>query len=156
LALEFRVLWAGRRSPAEWERLCGDYRQRIAPFHPIVEQPIRVRRAGSDPSRLRHEGEALAGAAPDDGLWIALDRRGRGWDSDGWLAEVTRWRDEWSRPVVFFLGSDLGLSAELVDRCRLRLSLGPLTLPHALARLVVLEQLYRALARIAGVSYHRG
>jgi len=155
VALEFRILWAGRRLPPEWERLCADYRKRIATFHPIVEQPIKVREAGDDPSRLLREGDALAKAAPADGLWIALDRRGKSFDSDAWLAEVERWRREWSRPVAVFIGSDLGLSPELLARSRRRLSLGPLTLPHALARLVVLEQLYRALARIGGLPYHR-
>jgi 23S rRNA (pseudouridine1915-N3)-methyltransferase len=155
LALEFRILWAGRRAPAAWERLCDDYRSRVAVFHPIVEQPIRVRESGDDPARLRREAEALAAAAPADGFWIGLDRRGRALDSDAWAAEAGRWRREWSRPVVLFLGSDLGLDETLLGRCRLRLSLGPLTLPHALARLVALEQLYRALSRQAGFPYHR-
>ena len=155
MALEFRILWAGRRLPPEWERLCGDYRARIAAFHPIIEQPLKVRESGDDPSRLRREAEALAAAAPADGLWVGLDRRGRALDSDGWAAEVGRWRGEWSRPVVLLLGSDLGLDEKLLDRCRLRLSLGPLTLPHSLARLVALEQLYRALTRQTGFPYHR-
>lgn len=155
MGLEFRVLWAGRRLPAEWERLSAVYRERIAAFHPIEERAIRVKEHADDPARLRREGEALAAAAPADGLWIALDRRGKALDSDGWAAEVARWRESWSRPIVFFLGSDLGLDDALVARCRRRLSLGPLTLPHALARLVTLEQLYRALARGAGIPYHR-
>ena len=58
-------------------------------------------------------------------------------------------------PVVFFLGSDLGLDPNLVAKCRQRLSLGPLTLPHALARLILLEQLYRALSILEGIQYHR-
>jgi 23S rRNA (pseudouridine1915-N3)-methyltransferase len=155
LSLEFRVLWAGRRLPPEWERLCADYRRRIAAFHPIEERAIKVREHGDDPARLEREAVALAAAAPAEGLWIALDRRGKALDSDAWAVEVARWREQWRRPVVFLLGSDLGLADELLARCRLRLSLGPLTLPHALARLVALEQLYRALTRAVGFPYHR-
>jgi 23S rRNA (pseudouridine1915-N3)-methyltransferase len=155
VALEFLVLWAGRRLPPEWERLCAEYRRRIAGFHPLREQPVKVPAHGDDPARLGREAAALAAAAPADGLWVALDRRGRTLDSDGWAAEVGRWRQEWSRPVVFFVGSDVGLADELLARCRMRLSLGPLVLPHALARLVALEQLYRALTRVAGHPYHR-
>lgn len=155
MALEFRVLWAGRRQPAAWESLCRDYRDRIAAFHPIEERPIRVSGAGDDQTRLRREGEALIAAAPADAWWVALDRTGKAVDSEG-LAEIAEtWRREWPRPVVFFLGSDLGLAPELVGRCRLRLSFGPLTLPHALARLVLLEQVYRALSIGAGWPYHR-
>jgi len=155
VGLEFRVLWAGRRQPGDWERLAADYRRRIAAFHPISEQPVKARVAADDPARLRREGEALAAAAPADGLWIALDRRGRALDSEQLAAQVEDWRRSWSRPVVFFVGSDLGLDEALLERCRTRLSFGPLTLPHALARLVLLEQLYRALALGAGWPYHR-
>jgi 23S rRNA (pseudouridine1915-N3)-methyltransferase len=155
LALELKILWAGRRSPAAWEALAGDYRRRIEAFHPIEERPIRVAASGDAPSRLRDEGRALAAAAPADALWIALDRTGRALDSEALAREVERWRSEWSRPVVFFVGSDLGLDPGLVGRCRLRLSLGALTLPHSLARLVLLEQLYRARTLGAGFPYHR-
>lgn len=154
MGLEFHLLWAGRSLPKAWEGLCADYRQRIAGFHPIRERPVRVATGAGDPSRRAREGEALAAAAPE-GLWIALDREGRALASSDWAVRAGRWRAEWSRPVVFFLGSDLGLDPALVARCRERVSLGPLTLPHALARLVLLEQLYRALTVEAGWPYHR-
>jgi len=155
VALEFKLLWAGRRLPAAWEGLCADYRGRIAAFHPIEERPIRVPGSGEGAARARRESEALAAAAPADGWWVALDRRGRATSSEDLAAKVERWRREWDRPVVFFLGSDLGLAPDLLARCRDRLSLGPMTLPHALARLVLLEQLYRALTIGAGWPYHR-
>ena len=165
MALELQLYWAGRRSPGSggdgrrtadaWETLAQEYRRRIATFHPIEERAVRVPGAASAPDRLRAEGRALAAAAPADALWVALDRTGKALDSEALAREVERWRREWSRPVAFFVGSDLGLDAELVARCRLRLSLGPLTLPHALARLVLLEQLFRALSLGAGWPYHR-
>jgi len=155
VALEFKLLWAGRRQPAAWEELCGDYRGRIAAFHPIEERPIRVPGSGEGGARARRESEALAAAAPADGWWVALDSQGRATSSEDLAAMVERWRREWDRPVVFFLGSDLGLAPDLLARCRDRLSLGPMTLPHALARLVLLEQLYRALTIGAGWPYHR-
>jgi 23S rRNA (pseudouridine1915-N3)-methyltransferase len=155
VALELRILWAGRRQPDAWEQLAAEYRRRIEAFHPILERPVRVPGRGDDPTRLRREGEALAAAAPADGYWVGLDRLGRALDSEALGRQVERWRREWSRPVAFFVGSDLGLDPALLARCRLRLSLGPLTLPHALARLVLLEQLYRSLTLGAGWPYHR-
>ena len=155
MALELKVIWAGRRSPSAWEEIAGDYRRRIEAFHPIEERAVRVPGAAAAPNRLRDEGRALAAAAPADALRIALHRTGKALDSEALAREVERWRREWSRPVVFFVGSDLGLDPELVSRCRMRLSLGPLTLPHALARVVLLEQLYRAFALGAGWPYHR-
>jgi 23S rRNA (pseudouridine1915-N3)-methyltransferase len=155
LALELVIVWAGRRSAGAWETLAAEYRKRIGAFHPIEERPVRVSGGGEGAARLRAEGRALAAAAPADGLWIALDRTGRALDSEALAREAERWRREWSRPVVFFVGSDLGLAPELVARCRTRLSLGPLTLAHSLARLVLLEQLYRAFSLGAGHPYHR-
>jgi len=155
VSFELLLLWAGRHQPDAWEALCAEYRKRIASMAPVRERAIRVPAAGDDRSRRRAEGRALADAAPPEGFWVALDRRGQALDSEGLARRVERWRAEWPHPVVFFLGSDLGLEPDLVERCRLRLSLGPLTLPHALARLVLLEQLYRALSIGAGIQYHR-
>lgn len=155
MALSFQILWAGRHQPDAWEALCADYRRRIEPLVRIEERPIRARTPGDGLARRRAEGRAIATAAPPDGYWVALDRRGEMVDSERLARQVETWRREWPHAVVFFLGSDLGLAPELVERCRWRWSLGPLTLPHALARLVLLEQLYRALSIGAGIQYHR-
>jgi 23S rRNA (pseudouridine1915-N3)-methyltransferase len=152
---ELVVVWAGRHAPDAWETLCAEYRKRIAPMAPIRERAVRVGAAGDDPARRRAEGAALAAAVPAGAYRVALDRRGTALDSEALARQIERWRAEWPHPVVFFLGSDLGLDPELVSACRLRLSLGPLTLPHSLARLVLLEQLYRALSIGAGIKYHR-
>jgi 23S rRNA (pseudouridine1915-N3)-methyltransferase len=152
---ELVLLWAGRHAPGPWETLCAEYRKRIAPMAPIRERAVRAATAGDDPGRRRAERVALEAAVPAGAFRVALDRRGTPLDSEALARQVERWRSEWPHPVVFFLGSDLGLDPDLVSGCRLRLSLGPLTLPHALARLVLLEQLYRALSIGAGIKYHR-
>ena len=69
-----------------------------------------------------------------------------------WLQSL---RSEWPHPVVFVLGSDLGLGDSFLERARERLSLGKMTLPHNLARLILYEQIYRALSITAGMQYHR-
>jgi 23S rRNA (pseudouridine1915-N3)-methyltransferase len=152
---ELVLAWAGRHQPDAWETLCAVYRKRIAPLAPIRERIVRATTAGDDPARRRAEAAALEAAAPAGAFRVALDRRGTALDSEALARQVERWRGEWPHPVVFFLGSDLGLDPGLVATCRLRLSLGPLTLPHSLARLVLVEQLYRALSIGAGIKYHR-
>ena len=94
-------------------------------------------------------------ALPDPCWPVALDLKGKMLSSEQLAGQVERWRQEWSHPVVFLVGSDLGLDPELLRRCRARWSLGPLTLPHQLARLVLYEQLYRSLAIGSGIQYHR-
>jgi 23S rRNA (pseudouridine1915-N3)-methyltransferase len=87
---------------------------------------------------------------------VALDRRAKSLSSPELATWLARLREEWPHSIVFLLGSDLGLDRGLVRECRGRLSFGPMTLPHELARLVLYEQLYRALSITAGIKYHRG
>jgi 23S rRNA (pseudouridine1915-N3)-methyltransferase len=155
LPLRFQILWAGRNSPEPWESLCESYRARIAPWVPIEERAIRVPGKSEGAIRRRAEGEALSRATPDPAFRVALSEDGELWTSERLHRQVETWRQEWPHPVVFYVGSDVGLDPGLVETCRLRLAFGRVTLPHHLARLVLLEQLYRALSMAAGIHYHR-
>ena len=86
---------------------------------------------------------------------MAVDRRGTARSSRQLADWLGRLRSDWPHPIAFLLGSDVGLSSELMAVARDSLSFGPLTLPHELARLVLYEQLYRALSILAGMNYHR-
>ena len=155
MGLRFLILWAGRNSPEPWESLSADYRARIAPFLPIEERVLRVPGKSEGRVRRKAEGEALRMATPEPAFRVALSEDGELWSSERIARQVERWRAEWPHPVVFYLGSDLGLDPGIVESCRLNLAFGRVTLPHALARLVLLEQLYRALSITAGIPYHR-
>lgn len=158
MSREILVLWAGRHQRDDWDRLCGRYRERIDRFTPLRERAVKARvttSAGSRPARLKAEAVELRRALPEPAWTVALDRRGRQRSSRELASWYAQRRDEWPHPIVFLLGSDLGLDSELLDECRERLSLGTLTLPHELARLVLYEQLYRALCINAGIKYHR-
>jgi 23S rRNA (pseudouridine1915-N3)-methyltransferase len=96
------------------------------------------------------EGEQVAARIPDRAYVILMASDGRTMDSlrfSQWLEE----RRQAGREVCFVLGGPRGID---LDRCDLRLSLGPMTLPHQLARIVLLEQLFRAHKIIAGQPYH--
>lgn len=84
---------------------------------------------------------------------MALDERGTEWSTEE-LASFLHVHLPLG-PLVFVIGSDLGLHPEVLERAQVRWSLTRLTLPHELARLLVMEQLYRALDLLAGGSYHR-
>jgi len=150
------VLWFGRRGPDAVERLADDYRGRIARFLPIAEQ--RLRPAGAERTdradTLRREAAELRRHLRAGDQLVTLDERGHQLTTaelSAFLGEATgRGR------VVFTIGSDLGLAEELRREARLELGLSRLTLPHQLARVVLLEQLYRALDLAAGGPYHRG
>jgi 23S rRNA (pseudouridine1915-N3)-methyltransferase len=154
MSREILVVWAGRHRRDDWEKLCSGYRRRIGRWIPVRDLPVRARGRGEGKDRRRAEGRVLLAALPDSCWPVALDRRGRMLSS----AELSAWlarRLGRGQPVAFLVGSDLGLGEEALAAARERISFGPLTLPHELARLLLYEQLYRALSIAAGMEYHR-
>ncbi len=155
MSREILVLRAGRRQRGSWEELCSDYRRRIAREVPIRDQLVKVRRSGDGHERRRAEGEALRAALPDPCWTIALDPRGTMASSEQLAARIGRLNDQWPHPVAFLIGSDLGLDETVLASARERLSLGPMVFGHELARLMLYEQIYRALCIRRGIKYHR-
>lgn len=145
------VLAVGRCRDAALASLIERYRARL-PW------PLEIREveAGSgDPRRRRsEEGRALlARLAPGDAL-VALDERGALLSSTELAERLGRLRDA-GRRVVLAIGGAEGLDPAVIERAELVLALGRLTLPHELARLVLVEQLYRAHSILTGHPYHR-
>ncbi|MBV8203160.1 MAG: 23S rRNA (pseudouridine(1915)-N(3))-methyltransferase RlmH [Acidobacteria bacterium] len=155
MSRELVVLWAGRHQRSGWEELCASYRRRIERLAPVRDLPVRARVGPDDPQRQRAEMQALLAALPQPSFPVALDGRGDALSSAALAERLGRLRGEWPHAVAFLIGSDLGLDAGLLAQARWVLSLGPLTLSHELARVVLYEQLYRALSIGAGMSYHR-
>lgn len=153
---ELIVVWAGRHRRDDWERLCASYRQRIGKQMTLREVPVKVRGgSGEGRRRMAAEGDAMLAALPEPCWTVAVDRKGTARGSVE-LADWLKGRlDTWPHPIAFLIGSDLGLAESVREAANERLSLGPLTLPHELARLVLYEQLYRALSIAAGIKYHR-
>jgi len=111
-------------------------------------------------SRIRHyakieELEVTQARIPEDSRVVALTERGESWSSSQLAELVGRWEME-GRDVTFVIGDADGLPDDVLDRAERRWSLGPLTLPHELARVVLYEQLYRAHTIRRGERYHRG
>ncbi len=155
---EYVVAWAGRHQRRAWDEICERYKKRIARVTPVRELPVKVRGlAGSvgDAERRAAEGEALLAALPEPAWLFALDAGGETMSSRRFATLLTRLRREWPHPIAFALGSDAGLDGSVRDAARKTLSLGPMTLSHELARVVLLEQLYRVTSIQAGTGYHR-
>ncbi len=101
------------------------------------------------------EGQALRHAVPDGARTVALTRRGRRCSSEDFARRLGTWQRE-ARDVALVIGGAHGLDAEVLETADDRLRLSSLTLPHDLARLVLLEQLYRACTILRGEPYHKG
>ena len=101
------------------------------------------------------EGEALLAAIEPGAFVVACDEHGAPWTSRALTQRIAGWRDAGERRLVFVIGGADGLSEAVLTAARERLAFGPQTWPHALARLMLAEQVYRAVTILGGSPYHR-
>ena len=113
---------------------------------------------GADPTRVRRdEADVLLRRLPDDMETFALTRNGRSVDTRGLADHLERVANYGpAAGTAFVIGGAFGLDETVVEKCKNRLSLSALTLPHELARLVLTEQLYRVGTLLRGEPYHKG
>ena len=104
---------------------------------------------------LEREGAAIRERLPRGGVVVALCVEGKPMSSEALAAAVDRWQTGGSSTLTFLIGGSYGLDPSVKALAQLRLSMSPMTFPHHLARIMVLEQLYRALQINAGTSYHK-
>jgi 23S rRNA (pseudouridine1915-N3)-methyltransferase len=116
---------------------------------------IRESRAQEPGKRMIEESIALANVIPDKSITIILDERGESLGSAGLATRLGRWRDDGRPAAVFVIGGDDGLAPSLRDTASLKLAFGAATWPHQLVRVMLLEQIYRAVTILAGHPYHR-
>jgi 23S rRNA (pseudouridine1915-N3)-methyltransferase len=137
--------------PARYDPVVADYVTRIQPYAPVETSSYRSADALFE-SLGRSTGRS-AGRTPP--VIILLDGRGRRLSSEDLARYLRRLQDEGRQRIVFAVGPADGWTDADRVRAGLLLSLGPMTLPHELARLVLSEQLYRAFTILAGHPYHR-
>lgn len=155
--MRIRILSVAQKLPAWVDAGCAEYLARLPrEVRPeIVTLPLAPRGAGkSAADRKQRQGRAILDQLSPGGLPLALDERGRAWSSDDWARELGGWMQRHPR-VDLVIGGPDGLSAECLAACGQSVSLGPVTLPHALVRIVLLEQLYRAWCILNRHPYHR-
>jgi len=150
------LVWVGRRAPAGLEELAAEYAKRVSRHVPLAEVRIRpaAGRQGDAPRALAEEAAAVRKHLRPGDTVVVLDERGRERTTEemaGWLSERRR-----MGRTVFVIGSDLGIDLSLKNEANALFALSRLTLPHGLARVLLLEQLYRACDLLAGGQYHRG
>ena len=136
---------------------CDDYLRRLRRYFPveIVEVPEVDMNRRSPEEVLVAEAERLLERIPTGAHVVALDREtGKHLSSEDLARKLTSLGLSGRSHVALVLGGPLGLSPDVIGRANERLSFGPITLPHALARVVLLEQLYRAVKIGRGEKYH--
>ncbi len=155
--MRIHLLAVGRRMPAWVMSGYTEFAQRLPPECRLILTEIEPgeRGKGRDPARaMMDEGTRLLAALPKSAQVIALDERGREWASVELSQRLQAWMQD-GRDVALLVGGADGLAPEVKARAETSWSLSKLTLPHALVRVLVAEQLYRAWSILKNHPYHR-
>ena len=156
--MKFRVLWVRSNADSEFAAAIDRYVNRIRHFFPIEVTEIaaeRGRQSESDVAIMRAESARLMSALPAQGHITVLDERGRQMDSLKFSKWLERMTIEQPHGVSFVLGGDVGLADTIKQRADTLLALSAMTLPHQIARVVLLEQIYRACTLMRNIPYHK-
>jgi 23S rRNA (pseudouridine1915-N3)-methyltransferase len=155
--LHIDIIAVGKLKERFWREACAEYLKRLGRYAKVAvsEVPDKSSRTeGSEKAVLRAEA-ALLQPRLGDSFVVMLDERGRRFSSEQIAALMADWQNEGVAAVSFVIGGSHGIDAALKQQADLLLSLGAITLPHNLARVVLLEQLYRGFRIINGEPYHK-
>jgi len=150
----------GRLKDGPERELCDRYLSRASAAGRALGLTFALRelaesRAASAPARKEQEAAALIGGLAAGTALVALDEGGKSLDSRAFADRIARWRDDGAGGLAFAIGGPDGHGRALLDKATLRLAFGAMTWPHQLARIMLLEQLYRTVTILSGHPYHR-
>jgi len=152
-----RLVFVGELKTPWAVEACRHYQEALARYVRCEATILRDARDSRDTQARRlREGQALLQALGPRDRVVGLDERGASHASTALAAKLKVWIEDPGRAPCFVIGGPYGFSPEAESRFDERLSLGPGTLPHELARVVLLEQLYRGMSILAGHPYHHG
>ncbi|MBD9368572.1 23S rRNA (pseudouridine(1915)-N(3))-methyltransferase RlmH [Xanthomonas sp. XNM01] len=155
--MKARLIATGERAPGWVAQGFSEYQKRLSHWLPfdLVEIEPGLRGKGRDPQRaIEDEGRRVLAALPKNAHIVALEVTGRQLSSEQLAVRMEHWRTL-GRDLAFLIGGPEGHAPEVLSAAHETWSIGPLTLPHMLVRLVVAEQVYRAAAMLANHPYHR-
>jgi len=151
------VVAVGRLKDGALREACDNYITRVRRY--VKLEVVEVRDGGRRDNRSalarEEEGKALLKAIPGTAQVVALTRLGKAESSSQFAGRLEGWRDR-GQDVAFIIGGAHGIDERVLRRANIQLSLSSWTLPHELARLTLLEQLYRACTILRGEPYHKG
>ena len=155
--MKLRFIWAGA-SDEKLSEVTDRYLERIKHFFPIEVisvPPERGRQNFNDLAIMRAQSARLVSAIPDRGYTVVLDERGQTFDSLKFAKWLERLTMDSPYGINLVLGGDVGFDESVRARADKLLALSAMTLPHGLARVVLVEQIYRACTLMRNISYHK-
>ena len=156
--MRIRFIWPGKTKDEHLRALVAEYLKRLTRF--VRCEVIETREAagaasGADRAAVKKESQRILDAIPANSMMLLLDLKGREWNSPELADEVRRWENDSIKEVAIVIGGAEGVSAEVAARAQKRWRLSRLTLTHEMARVVAVEQLYRAYTINRGLPYQK-
>lgn len=146
--MKIKVAWIGKTKDPAIAALSEEYLRRISRYCPVEPNPLR------EETDLLSRFAGTKGAAKS--TLVLMDSRGQEFTSEEFARFLGNYQDRNPLPLLFAIGGAEGFSRETRSRAQYVISLGRITLPHELARVVLLEQIYRAFTILKGHPYHSG
>lgn len=159
--MSITLIAVGRLKEKPYRAMADEYKKRLSRFGRFeeVELPDLPEPTNSSPALeeqiKQKEGESILQRIKPGDYVIALTIPGRQWDSPGLSRHLDELMNRGASSIVFVIGGSLGLSRQVIQRADEELSMSPMTFPHQLARVMLMEQLYRAMKIRSGERYHK-
>ena len=155
MASRIKFIWIGKLKKNYWTAAQDHYWKRLSRYHQLEEVTLKdsPARLPAD-KRAEQESRSILAKLSNQDLVISLDCTGNSLSSIKLASHLNTWTQDRNRKPCFIIGGPYGLSRELLDESSMVLSFGPMTLPHELARIILLEQLYRAATLNHNHPYH--
>ena len=150
--MRFRFVWVGKTKDRHWKALQDDYLTRLSKF---VKTEIVELKDAAGPEQVTKEGERILANVNQNSFVVLLDVKGRSCSSPEMAEELEKWQNRGLKEISFLIGGASGVSSAVAERADISLSLSFLTFTHEMARVVLLEQLYRAYTIIKGFPYQK-
>lgn len=152
--MRIRFIWPGKTKDEHLRSLVAEYLKRLTRF--VRCEMVETRgTAGTDPASVAKESSRILDTIPAGSVMVLLDVKGREWNSPELADEVRRWENDSVKEVAIVIGGPEGVSSEVTARAQKRWRLSRLTLTHEMARVVAVEQLYRAYMINRGMPYQK-
>lgn len=150
--MKFKFIWIGKTRDKNWFALQDDFLKRLSHF--VKCEIVEIRDATGDVA-LETEGNRILQKLNQNAFVCLLDVGGKSVSSQDLAVQIEKWQNAGLKEIAFIIGGATGVSAEVAARADFRVSLSFLTLTHEMARVVLLEQLYRAFTIIKGFPYQK-
>ena len=150
--MRFRFVWIGKTKDKNWRELQDEYLARLSHFARVEISEIKE----SQPHDTKEtEGKRILETLPENAFTVLLDVAGKQIGSRELAGEIENWQNRSLKEIVFIIGGQDGVSEAIITRANFKLSLSKMTFTHETARVILLEQIYRAFTIIHRFPYQK-